>query len=139
MAPGEYASVGSGRLKLKGVKDSKVGKKKKKIKKPDNEQGVVNDAEFQDKSVVLKSLEDEDRMIAKQDGANKEKQVVGGDGPGSSLEEDDNRELVKTEAERRYEEQRRKKVRSSLTPSVETLVLGSGILYCMIPILSSNR
>jgi protein FAM32A len=117
MAPGDYASVGSGKLKLKGVKDSKVDKKKKKKSgKLDEESAdkdgnnTHDDAAFQDKSVVLKSLEDEDERLAKEDvEGGKGKEVVGGT---DTVPEE--RELVKTEAERRYEEQRRKKVCSLL-------------------------
>lgn len=87
MAPGDYASVGSGKLKLKGVKDSKVDKKKKKKSKQpppsalqkdenvvvgqhdddgdDNEHDDEGDDRFQDRSVMLKNLHDEDEKMAK--------------------------------------------------------------------------
>merc|ERR1711939_1009017 len=96
MAPGEYASAGSGKLKLKGVKDAKVDKKKKKkpSSKPKDEAGGVGDGDsFQDKSVMLKNLEDEDEQLAK---------------------DDEEREIVKTEAEKRHEEQRRKRLEDRL-------------------------
>lgn len=81
-----YTSVPStGKLKLKGVTDSRIDKKKKKKKsKPDSESSATataiestkdvsnGDAEPQDKftdnSVVLKSLEDEDAQIQIQSG-----------------------------------------------------------------------
>jgi protein FAM32A len=124
MAPGDYSSVGAGKLKLKGVKDSKVEKKKKKKKAPtvatgDDDEGVDTsvaadeggDAEFRDRSVVLKRLEEEDREIAKQarrDGKAQRNQDDDNDG-------EDDGQVMKTEAERRYEEQRRKRVGSTFS------------------------
>ncbi len=118
MAPGEYASAGSGKLKLKGVKDAKVDKKKKKkpSSKPKDEAGGVGDGDsFQDKSVMLKNLEDEDEQLAKE-----ERRMIGmvdgkEVGPGAGIKDDEEREIVKTEAEKRHEEQRRKRVCLSCT------------------------
>ena len=124
MAPGDYASTGSGKLKLKGVKDSKVDKKKKKKSKPkdaaagDSTAADDNDDEvFHDKSVMLKKLEDEDAQLAKEE--RRKMDLVDGKevGPGAGIDHDnEEREAVKTEAEKRYEEQRRKRVRSSAFP-----------------------
>jgi protein FAM32A len=119
MAPGDYSSVGAGKLKLKGVKDSKVDKKKKKKKSTtaatvglDDKGEIGDDGDgdegFRDRSVVLKRLEDEDREIAKESRDGKR------DGREKALEEDIEEEsagqIMKTEAEKRYEEQRRKRV-----------------------------
>ncbi|KAK5207937.1 hypothetical protein LTR41_006449 [Exophiala xenobiotica] len=118
MAPSDYASAGSGKLKLKGVKDAKVGKKKKKkpSSKPKDEAGDANDAgdSFKDKSVMLKSLEDEDEQLAKE-----ERRMIGmvdgkEVGPGAGIKDDEEREIVKTEAEKRHEEQRRKRLEDRL-------------------------
>lgn len=116
MAPGDYASAGSGKLKLKGVKDSKVDKKKKKKsngKAKDETGGGNEDASFQDRSVMLKNLADEDERLEqderKQVGIVDKEEV----GPGAGGEDFEEREVVKTEAEKRYEEQRRKRVCSS--------------------------
>ncbi|KAK5241051.1 hypothetical protein LTR40_008546, partial [Exophiala xenobiotica] len=109
MAPSDYASAGSGKLKLKGVKDAKVDKKKKKKPsgKPKEEAG--DGESFKDKSVMLKSLEDEDEQLAKEErrmiGVVDGKEV----GPGAGIKDDEEREIVKTEAEKRHEEQRRKR------------------------------
>ncbi|KAL2403965.1 hypothetical protein ABEF95_004337 [Exophiala dermatitidis] len=116
MAPSEYTTVGTGKLKLKGVKDSKVDKKKKKKLKPKDDQGtdaVAGDS-FQDRSVMLKSLQDEDAQIAKE--SRREEDMVKGKevGTGTGGERDDDRVIVKTEAERRYEEQRRKRLEERL-------------------------
>jgi len=117
MAPGEYASAGSGKLKLKGVKDAKVDKKKKKkpSSKPKDEAGGADDGDsFKDKSVMLKNLEDEDEQLAKE-----ERRMIGmvdgkEVGPGAGIKDDEEREIVKTEAEKRHEEQRRKRLEDRL-------------------------
>jgi protein FAM32A len=125
MAPSDYASAGSGKLKLKGVKDAKVDKKKKKkpSSKPKDEAGDANDAgdSFKDKSVMLKSLEDEDEQLAKE-----ERRMIGmvdgkEVGPGAGMKDDEEREIVKTEAEKRHEEQRRKRVCYARLPTSYTL------------------
>jgi FAM32A len=115
MAPAsDYASTPStGKLKLKGVKDSKVDKKKSKKKKlqPEDEGGSGNEeAGFKDKSVVLKSLEDEDAAMTKE----KHRQVGLVDGkevtPVAGVKDEELGERIKTEAEKRYDEQRRRRV-----------------------------
>ncbi|KEF55137.1 uncharacterized protein A1O9_08790 [Exophiala aquamarina CBS 119918] len=140
MAPGDYASVGTGKLKLKGVKDSKVDKKKKKKKsklepEPELDGNVDDDNErFQDRSVMLQNLRAEDALIAKEkrkgrlgDWNDDDDDGGGGDdddaaaGPGQKEghghghhRDDEAREAVKTDAERRYEEQRRKRLEERL-------------------------
>lgn len=104
----DYASVpSSGKLKLKGVKDSKISKKKKKTKKDDK----TSDG-FEDRSVVLKQLEDEDRKVEKsKDRAEKGKeleQIQTSDEPAEA--ENNEAGQAKTEAELRHEEQRRRRV-----------------------------
>jgi FAM32A len=106
---GDYSSVPStGKLKLKGVKDSKVDKKKKKNKQKPVEDG--NGGEFEDKSVMLRKLEDEDEAMRKEN--HRELDVAGGKevGSGTMPEDNDIGEMIKTEAEKRYDEQRRKRV-----------------------------
>jgi len=119
MAPGDYASAGSGKLKLKGVKDSKVDKKKKKkaSSKARDEAGGGNEAAsapFQDRSVMLKNLADEDEQLEKEE--RRKMGVVDGKAvvPGAGIDDAEEREVVKTEAERRYEEQRRKRLEERL-------------------------
>ena len=114
MAPSDYASAGSGKLKLKGVKDSKVDKKKKKksSSKPKDEVGAGDgDDSFQDRSVMLKNLEDEDAQVAEEE--NSKASVAHGKEVESAAgqADEEGREIVKTETERKYEEQRRKRVR----------------------------
>lgn len=114
MAPSEYASAGSGKLKLKGVKDSKVDKKKKKksSNKPKDESGAGDgDDSFQDRSVMLKNLQDEDAQLAEEQNSKKSVAVVKDAESGAGLADEEERAIVKTEAERKYEEQRRKRVR----------------------------
>jgi protein FAM32A len=117
MAPSDvYASAGStGKLKLKGVKDSKVEKKKKKksssSKQRSEDHAEDGTSEFADRSVMLKKLEDEDRALAEeQEDAKTNKH--GRDEPGEEQEDQGETlgEVVKTEAERRFEEQRRRRV-----------------------------
>ena len=113
MAPSsDYTSIPStGKLKLKGVKDSKVDKKKSKKKKarPEDD-GDKEEADSKDNSVVLKSLEEEDAAMTKE----KHREVAVVDGkevaPGSGVEDELEGERIKTEAEKRFEEQRRKRV-----------------------------
>ena len=83
MPSGDYAAVGGGALKIKGAK---VQKKKKK----------------RDKSSVEKTLNEDERSVAKKDD-NKE------DTDGRT--EEDSHQDRKTESEKRYEEVRRKRVR----------------------------
>ena len=123
MGPGQYASTGSGKLKLKGVKDSKVDKKKKKSasSNPKEKDGINVDEDvddvFRDQSVMLKRLEEEDKvMAAEAKTAVQKRKDNGNTEPPYQLEETDTGEIVKTEAERRYEEQRRRRV-SATSPS----------------------
>lgn len=112
MAPGEYASAGAGKLKLKGVKDSKVDKKKKKKSskpsKDDAEANVPAEDAFHDKSVVLKKFEEEDAKLAAEHDREDRVEV--------DAKTEEEQEVVKTEAERRYEEQRRRRVGSHFLP-----------------------
>ncbi|KAK4947534.1 hypothetical protein LTR10_013479 [Elasticomyces elasticus] len=117
MAPSDYASAGSGKLKLKGVKDSKVDKKKKKksSSKPKDETGAGdgNDS-FQDRSVMLKNLEDEDAQLANEENSKRSVDDRKAVEPATGLADEDERDVVKTEAERKYEEQRRKRLEERL-------------------------
>lgn len=114
MPPDEYsAAPSSGKLKLKGIIDGKVDKKKKKKRPklvPDNEQ----EDDFVDKSVVLKTLEDEDEKIQK-DSRRKLGVVDGKDvEPGAGAADEDVRDHLKTESERRFDEQRKKRLEERL-------------------------
>jgi protein FAM32A len=118
MAPSsDYTSTPStGKLKLKGVKDSKVDKKKSKKKKPQPEDGDDagnGEVGFKDNSVVLKSLEDEDDAMKRE--KHRDMGIVDGKNvePGVGVEDEQLGEAIKTEAEKRYDEQRRKRVSAS--------------------------
>jgi protein FAM32A len=108
MPSSDYTSTPStGKLKLKGVKDSKV-KKKKKNKQPQKEDNPVEDD--RDNSVMLKKLEDEDREIGRdKERGGEERKSRDGENEEDGVEVLGMR--VKTEAERRHDEQRRKRVR----------------------------
>lgn len=132
MAPSsEYTSTPStGKLKLKGVKDSKVDKKKSKKKKapPEDSDGAGNEeAEFKDSSVVLKSLEDEDAVMTKE----KHRQMGIVDGKevalGAGVEDEERGKRIKTEAEKRYDEQRRRRVRLSHCRELFVIVNHDGL------------
>ena len=106
----DYSAVsGAGKLKLKGVNDSKIDKKKKK-KKPT---AAAEDA-TEDHSVMLKKLEDEDEQITKKD--RRKMGVVDGQDvvPGAGEKDEMIAESLKTEAERRHDEQRRKRLEDRL-------------------------
>lgn len=119
MASDDYASIPSvGKLKLKGVKDSKVVKKKKqKTSSIGKVDGKPAEDAFEDRSVILKKLEEEDRAM-KTEGREKEGRPEASQELVRQNEKDADVEIdlgnrAKTEAERRYEEQRRKRVCSS--------------------------
>ena len=106
----DYSAVsGAGKLKLKGVNDSKIDKKKKK-KKP---AAAAEDA-TEDHSVMLKKLGDEDKQITKKD--RRKLRVVDGQDvmPGAGAEDEMVAKNLKTEAERRHDEQRRKRLEDRL-------------------------
>jgi protein FAM32A len=120
MPSGDYTSTPStGKLKLKGVKDSKIAKKGKKNKSSEKSDVKPTAADDKgDNSVMLSKLEDEDREIEKDDGGRRTKHDesirrdeemkdggVEGEGEGEDLGA-----RHKTEAEKRYDEQRRKRV-----------------------------
>ncbi|KAH0827653.1 hypothetical protein FOPE_00111 [Fonsecaea pedrosoi] len=128
MLPSDYTAAGSGKLKLKGVKDSKVDKKKKKkssSKASGNETPARDrtrgeqelDDEFKDRSVMLRNLEDEDQKMAAEEAKSLQKRRAdstgGGHGDAEPIEEEGGG-IVKTEAERRYEEQRRRRLEERL-------------------------
>ncbi|KAI9835085.1 MAG: hypothetical protein M1819_002637 [Sarea resinae] len=102
MAKDDYAAAG-GSLKLKGVKDSKIDKKKKK-KKP--KQTEARDSASADR---LTSADSEAAALAKSDS--------GTHGVESAEKGDDRDDLVvvgKTEAEKRHDEMRRKRLEERL-------------------------
>lgn len=117
MAGDDYTTVPStGKLKLKGVTDGRVDKKKKKKKpKLDEETKAVEpQEEVIDKSVVLRKLGEEDEQIQKEErrkmGVVDEKDV----GSGAGVADEDKAAQLKTESERRFEEQRRKRLEEKL-------------------------
>ena len=97
MPSSDYASAVGGGLKLKGAKDAGVKKHKKKKPKPDTEEAKPTGEEG-DKSFVQRALAEEE------DGDDAERTVV------TKQQEQEARELGKTEAQRRHEERRRKRV-----------------------------
>ncbi|RMZ74772.1 hypothetical protein DV737_g5761, partial [Chaetothyriales sp. CBS 132003] len=116
--PYSIAGGGSGRLKLKGVKEGKIDKhsKKKKHKHRDKDQhpDLDKDGAFHDNSVVPKSLVGDQEN---EQGRDRDRAGLGGESS-KSKGKDDSAEsgppLAKTEAERRYEEQRRKRLEERL-------------------------
>lgn len=119
-----YTSVPStGKLKLKGVSDGRIDKKKKKKKsKPETDSaGVENTTAtkdavtFTDNSVVLKSLEDEDAQIQTQ----KRKDDSAKPSSNGQVEDEETsveemNKHLKTASELRFEEQRRKRLEERL-------------------------
>lgn len=93
MPKDEYSSVGGGALKLKGAKDAGIDKKRKKKKpKPDSGSGEASSS---------KDTTDSKRTEAK----GNDTQIISGD-----AEDLPPPEVFKTEAERRHDEMRRKRV-----------------------------
>ena len=119
-AEGYLGGASGGKLRLKGVKDSKVDKKKKKkAKSSSNDDGFKQTEdhpvqEFEDRSVVLKALQDEDEQIAKE----KRREISLVDGkevvPGAGVEDEKLSERLKTDAEKRFDEQRKKRLEERL-------------------------
>ena len=120
----DYASIPStGKLKLKGVKDSNITKKKRP-KKPATATAsnptTINTTSatdnFPDNSIMLRTLEDEDRQITKDSHRNvaiiDNKEV--GPGAGVDTKDPELSSKMKTEAERRHDEQRRKRLEDRL-------------------------
>jgi len=104
----DYSAIPStGKLKLKGVKDSKIEKKKKK-KSSKAEDGAGAEHGFKDKSVMLKKLEDEDAQMKKE--SRTDTAFVGRSGSPVEDEDEELGQRIKTEAQRRYDEQRRKRL-----------------------------
>ena len=116
----------TGKLKLKGVKDSKIDKKHSKSKKTKTKTKTkteVDGGEAQhDNSVMLKKLEDEDWAMARENtkvqeggGDTKGEEDADADAPADAEDDELLPERRKTEAEKRYDEQRRKRVRRCRT------------------------
>jgi protein FAM32A len=93
MGSDDYSSAIGGGLKLKGAKPAGINKKKKKNKSKDK---VTEGASESKKSALQKALEDEEADVRAEDS----EEGSMGDG--------------KTEAERKHEEMRRKRVSSFL-------------------------
>ena len=115
-----YVSHSTGKLKLKGVKDSKISKSKKKKDKSSShaKDGSDNATNGHDNSVVLKHLVAEDAAIAAEERRNDNSTDKLHKSPppreGHDSKEGPPLELRKTEAERRYEETRRKRLEERL-------------------------
>lgn len=115
-----YTSHSTGKLKLKGVKDGKVSKKKKSSATKPPKQQADTAAEDKDTSVVLRHLEDEDAQISRSD-TQPEQDGVARTSPRKAGEDDQRRvegegdsEARKTDAERRWEEQRKRRLEERL-------------------------
>ncbi|KAK5101861.1 hypothetical protein LTS08_004320 [Lithohypha guttulata] len=128
MPADEYSSTPStGKLKLKGISDGRIDKKKKKKLKPkaDTDTTTITttiadsakaaDKEpFVDRSIVLKHLADEDTSITKD--SHPETSLNDGQKleTGAGEKDEDVKRHLQTEAERRFEEQRRKRLEERL-------------------------
>jgi protein FAM32A len=106
-----YTSHNAGKLKLKGVKDSKVSKPKKSKSKGD---GSSEKDLHKDNSVVLRQLEDGDAQLAREKHNELAHERVAGASTEKGTAGDDAGEARKTEAERRWDEQRRKRLEDRL-------------------------
>ncbi|KAJ5883085.1 uncharacterized protein N7473_009971 [Penicillium subrubescens] len=102
MAPDEYSTGGGGKLKLKGskVSDGRVDKKKKKKAKKEKEKETDAEQAEAEKSQRQESREADSAERA----VSRERDEDGGSGSSAA----------KTEAERKYEEIRRKRLHERL-------------------------
>ena len=105
MGADEYTAAASGSLKLKGVKDSKIDKKKKKKRRQ------LEDDSLKEPAKIAKGQVEEFDT----DGASKPNERTLGDALAEEDAESDCTPIGagKTEAERRHEERRRKRVSRS--------------------------
>lgn len=105
-----YSAIPStGKLKLKGVKDAKIDKKKKKKNRAKTE-GEDGGEEFQDKSIMLRKLEEEDAQITREEDRETNLDDDRRVGPVADIKDGQPNQRVKTEAEKRFDEQRRKRL-----------------------------
>lgn len=95
MPSSDYSNAVGGGLKLKGAKDAGV-KKKKKVKPTAGGEGSTSEAKPRDDTALQKALAEEEKGE--------------GDMHMSRVREADVKEFGKTEAQRRFEERRRKRV-----------------------------
>ncbi|KAK5086366.1 hypothetical protein LTR05_003534 [Lithohypha guttulata] len=128
MPADEYSSTPStGKLKLKGISGGRIDKKKKKKSKPkaDTDTTTItttiadsakaaDEEPFVDRSIVLKHLADEDTSITKD--SHPETSLNDGQKleTGAGEKDEDVKRHLQTEAERRFEEQRRKRLEERL-------------------------
>lgn len=105
MPADEYKSFGSGALKLKGVSGSKVKKSKKKKQQSDLEKNLsTGEAASTSSSLVKAEDRTEEGKQLRRSPSGAEDGDSGGDAAPTAVRQ------FKTEAERRFEEARRKKV-----------------------------
>jgi protein FAM32A len=115
-----YTSHSTGKLKLKGVKDSKISKSSKKKKDKATISSLTNRSDateqVQDNSVVLKHLPTETDSTADSDPTARDDKSPDqkSNNLQSALEEEDHEAPRKTEAERRWDEARRKRLEERL-------------------------
>jgi protein FAM32A len=115
-----YTSHSTGKLKLKGVKDSKVSKSSKKKKDKASTSSITNGSDateqIQDNSVMLKHLPSEPNNDADADTPARTAKSPDqkSNSLQSALEEEDHEAPRKTEAERRWDEARRKRLEERL-------------------------
>jgi protein FAM32A len=112
MGSDDYSAAVSGGLKLKGSKPSGVTKKKKKSKPKDTDDSKA--------TATQSTLADEERAAAAESSAG----ATGAQEGDGNEEEEYEPSSSKTEAERKYEDMRRKRVRAGF-PQV------SGLDACM--------
>lgn len=107
MAPAsEYATTGGGKLKIKGVQGGRVDKKKKKKKKREKD------------GAKEKPKEEEEKTSAENQKGGQAEKSRSGSRDLSEEREEEGGTYGKTEAERRYNEARRKRVRFFSTTGV---------------------
>ena len=109
MPSSDYKNAVGGGLKLKGAKDSGVDKKKKK-KKPNSDPEANDSKATIEKSERAREIDPEDDSAVQEALADEE---IADDVSASKQREDEVKQYGKTEAQRRHEERRRKRVSSN--------------------------
>ncbi|KAK1146517.1 hypothetical protein N8T08_002947 [Aspergillus melleus] len=115
MPPNEYASGGGGKLKLKGskVSDGRVDKKKKKAKKREKqeeqeENATKGNSAGDDDGRDLNKNNDNEGPVRQSQGRSSDEEV------NTTAEEDGGVVVGKTEAERKYEDAKKKRLQERL-------------------------
>lgn len=149
MPPNEYASGGGGKLKLKGskVSDGRVDKKKKKAKKREKqeeqeENATKGNSAGDDDGRDLNKNNDNEGPVRQSQGRSSDEEV-NTTAQATAVEEDGGVVVGKTEAERKYEDAKKKRVcfipLSSVSHVLYPFYLVFSSLFCSVSVRRSGK